>query len=348
MRIARRVRVDVGCLVFASLASACVDAYPGSSVQIDFAAAVQTNPRVGEVAAADQPPPNTHYVLYAVDHVFATNPDGSLVLDGNGAPVIKQTYLFSVKDFAIHAVVNLSSPCFIDAEGTRFPGLHVTQYAGAVRTATGITDPFATGQDPGDVSDVLTADRRNSNLMLIAGALKSVTSYSDASYPAVATGCVGQAGVDATQIPPASCVDAASNAQRLRLCQSVWNADPQLYEGSDKVFTLPLGGKFFGMVEGSNPVNGGFVGGSSFFVEENLVDFDAYLVNWQYDDLDHNGLPDTPAGVTASATGFPYLEGTPRAVTRGVITVPLHHATNPNLAATMAIFPNLNRDDVQF
>ncbi|MBK9034405.1 MAG: hypothetical protein IPL61_24585 [Myxococcales bacterium] len=332
-------------------ATGCVEAFDGSNVQLDLASGVQTNTRPGGVPAPDQPPENTHYVLYAADLVYQTNADGTIVIDASGDPVVDRSYLFEVQEFMVRSVIDTSSPCLIDLEDTRFPGIHVTQYAAAVRTATGITDPFAPNQNRDDVIDVLTADRRVANLPQVEGALKVVSSFANYRYPAIGTACVGQPGADPLLVPPPTCVDAASNAQRLALCKRAWADNPDWYEGSDKVFTLPLNGRFFGMVEGMNPVNQGFVGGSSFFVHQNLVGLDAYLLNWQYDDLDHNGAPDFPASVPMdqrSDTGYLYMQGRPKSVVRGVTTVPMYHATNPRIAATMVIFPNLGDDSVHF
>jgi hypothetical protein len=348
MRIVRRVRADVMVSFLAAIATgACVEAFDGSNVQLDLAGGVQTNTPPGTASAPDQPPENTHYVLYAVDNVYRTNADGTTVIDMAGQPVIERTYLFEVKQFKVRPVIDTSSPCLIDIEATRFPGIHVTQYAAAVRAQTGITDPFAPNQNYDDVVDVLTADRRVSNLSQLQTSMKAVTSTADFAYPATASGC----GVDPQLIPPPSCTDPASNAQRLAQCRALWQANPGWYEGSDKVFTLPLSGEFYGMVEGMNPINGGFVGGASFFVDDNLVGLDAYLMNWQYDDLDHDGQPDFPGTLPAaerSPTGYVYMQGTPEKLTRGTIAVSLTHATNPRITAQMVVFPNLGTDDVNF
>jgi len=361
MRIVRRVRADIGVLAL-TLASAgalatsgCVQPFDGSNVQIDFGTGVQANAAPGEPVQPDQPPANTHFVLYGAKLVYQLDADGHKVLDGGGDPVILQSFLFEVQRFQIKRAIDNASPCFIDLENTRFPGVHVTQYAAALRAATGITDPYAPGQDPDDVIDVLTAERRMFNLPRIQSDLRAVVSHTDYRYPAVGTQCLTEAGVDRMLIPPAisaltdqPCIDPESDALRLKLCEAAWSANPTYFEGSDKVFTLPLNGDFFGMVTGRNPINDGFVGGSGFFVPTNLVGLDAYLLNWQYDDLDHNGAPDVPAGEPSSPTGFVYMQGTPVQVTRGTLTVSLRHPTNSRITATMVIFPNLGSDDIHF
>ena len=344
MRIVR-ARADAVVVALALATGACVEPFDGSNVQIDFNQFVQTNPRPGATLEPDQPPPDTHYELYATQIVRDETVD---------PPVVQQVFVFKVLEFEIRGAIDMTSPCFIDIEATRFPGIHVTQYAQAARDETGIGGvpgdqaPFAPGLDPGAVSDVLTADRRNSLLPMIQASLKAVTSHADFRYPVAGTACAGESGFQPLDIPPARCMDAESNAVRLEVCRNLWKSAPDYYEGSDKVFTLPLNGHFFGMVEGTNPINGGFVGGSGFFVPTNLVGVDAYSLNWQFDDIDHDGNPDVAAGFEPSPTGYQYMIGTPRQVTRGTFTVPLHHPTSTLISATMTIFPDLGSDDVHF
>lgn len=331
-----RVRVWLG-LALAGLAG-CVEPFDGSNLQIDFGAGVQVAAAPGQTPQPDQPPADTHFVLYAADLVTAE--DGT----------ITQAYQFAVTEFQIRPVIDSTSPCFIELEETRFPGLHVTQVLAKIQEVTGVTDPFAPGLPPADVTDVLNAIRRMDFLPRLESSLKTVTAYQPFHYPATAAaGQCPPASADA--LPHPGCRDDASNAQRLRRCRALWADHPDRYEGSDKVFTLPLNGHYLGMVEGTNPINQGFVGGSSMFVDENLVDHDAYLINWQYDDLDGNGTPDFPPTLPVaerSATGYPYLLGRPVSITRGVTTVPMHHPTNSSINAELAIIPNLGRDDVHF
>ncbi len=336
-------------LALLGLAGGCVQPFDGSNLQIDFAEGIQTATLPGRVPEPDQPPPNTHYVLYAADLVYRTDA-GQVVVDADGRPVVDQTYLFEVTEFAIQPIIDRTSPCLIDLEETRYPGLHVSQIRAKVEEVTGVTDPFAPGVPSADVTDVLNAIRRVDNLEKLEGGLKAVTSHQAFRYPTTAP--VGQCPPTAADaMPDPGCRDDASNAQRLRRCRALWAANPDFYEGSDKVFTLPLNGKYLGMVQGRNPLNEGAVGGSSMFVDENLIDHDVYLLNWQYDDLDGNGRPDFPDSIPVgerSASGYPYLQGRPVEITRGVITVPMRHLTNSALRAELAIIPNLGHDDVHF
>ena len=349
--LAHRARVAVLALVAAAApAAGCVEAFDGSNVQIDFAAGVHTSTRPGANPLPDQPPQDTHYELYAADVVYRTDPDGGPVLDDHGDPIIDRAYLFEVTRFAIRPAIDRGSPCLIELDDTPFPGLHVTQFYEQVKLANGADDPFEPGLPSDVVSDLLNARRRVENLEKIETVLKAVVSFEPFRSPATAPeGQCPPAAADA--LPHPGCMDPASNAQRLRLCRELWAGHPDYYEGSDKVFTLPLNGHYLGMVEGMNPLNMGFVGGSSMFVESNLVDHDAYVLNWQYDDLDGDGTPDFPADLPVpqrSRTGFLYMQGAPVEIARGVITVPLRHPTNASINADLAILPNLGQDDVHF
>jgi hypothetical protein len=342
----------VASAALAALAGGCVDPFDGSNLQIDFALAVQTAARPGQTPQPQQPPVHTHYELYAADQVFRTDPDGVPLVDEAGQPILDQTYLFAVTRFEIRPVIDRSSPCFIELEDTEFPGLHVTMYEQAVKArvlaATGFDDPFAPGVPSDVVSDLLGAARRNVNLSKLESDLKAVTSHDPAPYPLVADGCPP---ADGDKLPAPTCTDDASNARRLAVCRRHWADHPELYEGSDKVFTLPLNGSYLGMVQGTNPINDGRVGGSSMFVDINLVGHDAYVLNWQYDDLDADGSPDFPAELVArerSPVGYVYMAGTPREISRDVTTVPLSNPLEPAIKADLAIVPNLGHDDVHF
>lgn len=350
-------RVAALGIVAALAAGGCVEAFDGSNVQIDFGMGVQTSARSFATRQVDQPPPNTHYELYAADVKYQLDAAGQPVVDDQGEPIVVSSIVFEVTEFEISPAIDRSSPCLIDLEDSPHPGLHVTQFAAAVKADTGITDPFVTGQDPDKVTDVLNAMRRVDNLEMIERELRAVTSYDPARYPP-AEHCPPE---NANDMPAPSCNTPAANAQRLRLCKAFWTAHPTFYEGSDKVFTLPLNGRYLGMVGGTNPLNGGSVGGSSMFVDANLVHHDAYFLNWQYDDHDAPPGPDfhvpdpAPASpdhglpVIPTSTGYLYMSGRPVSITRGVTTVPLRHPLHPSLInADLAILPNLGHDDVHF
>ena len=170
------------------------------------------------------------------------------------------------------------------------------------------------------------------NVGLLGGAtgLKAVTSASTAVYPAMAAACDGPA----EQIPPPMCIDDASNQRRLQLCQAAWKADPDLFEGTDRVLTSPLNGVTHGMLLGANPINMGPVGGAQFFVENALDNIDAYAIYTQLDGMD------TP--------GTQVLFGRPTMPTRGVLHIHLVSPLNSLLTAEMAVFVDLGQDSVHF
>lgn len=351
------VAATLGVVVAALAAGGCVEAFNGSNVQIDFGTGVQTSARSFATRQIDQPPPNTHYELYAADVTYQLAADGQPAVDDQGEPIVLSSIVFKVTEFEISPAIDRSSPCLIDLEDAAHPGLHVTEFANAVKVDTGISDPFVAGQDPDQVTDVLNAMRRVDNLEMIERELRAVTSYNPGRYP-VAEHCPPE---DANDLPAPSCNSDTANAQRLRLCRKFWTEHPGFYEGSDKVFTLPLNGRYLGMVSGMNPLNGGSVGGSSMFVDENLIHHDAYILNWQYDDHDATpgpdfhvpdpdpNSPDHGLPVVAAPSGYLYMSGTPRSITRGVTTVPLRHPLHPSLInADLAILTNLGHDDVHF
>ena len=243
--------------------------------------------------------------------------------------------LFEVQRFEIRPVIDVASPCFIDLEDARFPGLHVTEYANKVMEQTGITDPFnpRPGAPSGDVTDVLDAKSAMDHLGPLQGRSRRWSATRPSSTGPSATTCIEQRPRRRPDPVPAAQVHRrSSNAAAPRAVQGgLGRPTPEsYYEGSDKVFTLPLNGKLYGMVEGSNPVNGVTVGGSGVFVDEALDGFDSFTINWQYKDLNGDGQPDYPAGTAdadKSPTGYVYMSGTPVRAARGVINV---HLTNPN------------------
>lgn len=344
----------------------CVEPLRGSNVQIDFAEDVPAVADRGTIPLPGQAPPDTFFTLYAGDYEWVdADGDRRPDLDANGEPLIATAYLFEVQRFEIHKLIDTSSPCFIDLPGgagiegrTVFPGLHVTQHARKTREALELpsdADPLDENMPYDLAVIVLTADRRMELLPRLENELKAVTSSDatvepgvpDFAYPG--TSAMGTCGGNLTDIPHPTCIDDESNALRLALCETMWRvAGPNFYEGSDKVFTLPLNGQFYGLVEGMNPVNAvGLVGGAGFYVDENLVGHDAYLINYQWKDFDGDGDPDAPANML-SDTGQPYLFGRSEHLTRGVTNASFRHATENTVRAQLAVFSQLGEDSVHF
>ncbi len=292
----------------------CVDGFRGSNVQIDFSFATPAQASPGTMPAT-RLPAASHYALVAIRE--GTDTESTFV----------------VQNFEIHPIIDLASPCFIDAgENVRFPGLHVSQYRAKIEEVTGITDVAnpPPGASMNDQIDAATAIQRMTNVMALASeaGIKVVTSASPGGYPAVDADCTG-AG-----LPPPTCIDEASNARRLAICKAAWHADPTLFEGTDRVLTVPLNGTTFGFVVGLNPINMAPVGGAQFFVDEALGGTDEYAIYAQADD--------------ATDLGTLMLDGRPTSPTRGVRHVHLTSPTTPAITAEMAVFEDLGEDDTHF
>ncbi len=302
--------------------AACVSPLPGSNVQLDLSAESPVQAPIGAIPGPNQLPTDVHFTLYAYD-------DGT---DAAGDPVGR---LFSLSQFEVHRVVDVGSPCFIDlADHTEFPGIHVTQYANAVMSKYGFTN---VSNPPPDATmnqeiEVATAVQRELDVDALAGdmGIGVVTSASTATYGAVATDCSLS---DPTQIPPPICTDDASNALRLKLCQAAWAADPDLFEGTDRVLTSPLAGTTHGFVDGINPLDAAPIGGAQLFVPDELSGFAGYAIYWQVDNM-----PDP---------GTLLLYGQATMPTLGVMHV---HMISPGsgLTAELAIFANLDQDGTEF
>ena len=304
------------CAIGLSALVGCVDGFRGSNVQMDLSFPIPAQAPRGAMPRVNELPSNSHYRLYAMQE-----------RDGREST-------FEVDRFEIHMIVDPSSPCFIDADvHVPYPGLHVTQYRAKVEAVTGITDianPPATATKE-DIIDVATAIQRAGNVAALAGdsGIKVVTSASAGGYPPVDPNCNG------TGLPPPSCIDDASNARRLAVCRAAWAADPLLFEGTDRVLTVPLNGTTFGVVVGLNPLNLAPVGGAQLFVDEALGGTDEYAIYYQTDGVENT-------------LGTLLLSGRPRSPTRGVRHVHMTSASSPNITADLAVFENLDEDDTHF
>ena len=315
--VRRATRFTIVGAVAAVAAAGCVDGFRGANIEIDLSPGTSVQAHVAGAPAAGELPANSHFTLYAIQE------NASLVR------------LFELTRFEIHRIVDPTSPCFIETgENVPHPGLHVTQFAAKIGEDTGIADyknPPATATDQQKLL-MDTAVQRMANVAALGSAtgIKVVASASTSTYPQVATSCGGPQD----QIPPAMCSDDASNELRLRLCQAAWNADPDLWEGTDRVLTAPLNGTTHGMVLGLNPINMAPVGGAQFFVDQALDRVDAYAIYVQVDDMDQPGTQ--------------LFFGRPTTSTRGVSHIHMVNPMNPMLTAEMAVFAELGQDDVHF
>lgn len=308
--------------VFIALASSsgCVDGFRGSNVEIDLSPFTPSQVSASATPRANELPSDVHFSLYAVQEDTAGGSE----------------HLFLMQQFEIHKIVDLASPCFIDVgEHVPHPGLHVSQYATQIGIDTGIPDirnPPANATEHQKI-EAATAVQRMMNVEALGGdmGIKAVTSASTTTYPGIAPDCTPADNL----IPPPTCTDDASNARRLSMCQAAWKADPTLWEGTDRVLTAPLAGTTYGLVVGQNPVNLAPVGGAQFFVEQALLDIDAYAIYWQTDGLTSPG--------TLLYTGTP----TPTP-TRGVSHVHMANPAFPGSTADLVIFADIGEDDVHF
>ncbi len=297
-----RVIIATGLL---ALFAGCVDEFQGSNIQFDFSPATA-------VSGA-----NDHLTLYAYQ----------------GDPQVGR--LFELQRFEIHKVANLDSPCFIDVgDHVPHPGLHVSKYAEVIGNDVGIpdiTNPPPNASEEAKIAAATAVQRQNNVALLFgAGGIKAVTSASTANYPAVAADCAAADG-----IPPPSCTDEVSNQRRLEVCQKMWDANPDYYEGTDRVLTSPLNGTAAGNVDGTNPINLAPVGGAQFYIDEVVNDVDGYALYTQPDAQTEPG-------------GELLLFGAPGIQTRGVIHVHMTNAAAPALFADLAIFSDLGQDTTSF
>jgi len=315
-------------------ASGCVEPFSGSNVQFTLSGAHIP----GTPSDFGRPPPGTHYEFHAFELITDTDMDGN--------EVVVQTFTHKIANFEVRPMVDTSSPCFIEVHNTPFPGLHSTQVARKLREVYGIDDPYnpPAGADAGEIIDILTADRRMDGQGLIETGIKAITTHDPSEYP--------------SDIPAIDRIDEASNDLRRQKCRAFWADHPLKYEGSDQVFTLPHNSPWIGAVDGADPRNSVFIGGAKIEVEAGLIGIDGMLMNWQYDctpaDLLAEGLdctpdyPDTLADDQKSDLGVHYMAGNAVAKTRGVINVPLESRTFSQLSGEIAIFANLDNDQVHF
>ena len=270
---------------------------------------------IGNTPGTNELPTNTRFTLYGIQTTETTEA------------------LFALQTFEVHAMVDAGSPCFIDRGQTaRFPGIHSSMYAERIAEETGIQDyrnPPSTASER-DKIEAATAEQRMRNIEALANGLKVLTSASDVGYPPVAAACPGSD----SQLPPIDCIDDTSNENRLRLCERTWAANPDLWEGTDRVLTAPLNGTTMGMVEGVNPINLAPIGGVTFNIDEAVSQMDAFAIYYRLD--------------TELDPGTLLLYGTPSEPTRGVSRVKMTSIIRPNLTADLAVFADLGTDQEQF
>ncbi len=311
------------------ITSGCVKPFQGSHVELDLGGATDIP---GDARPLEgQPPSDTHYELY----VITTDPTDPTMVKG---------LAFKLIDFEVVPVIDQADPCFIEAdEQAKFPGLHSTMIAAKTTekfTAGGHTP---TADEAGQIAD---AEARLANQSALQSQLKTVVSHQVTFKLPDGTMSTRKdlRTKLAALVPDPSMIDDTSNKTRLSVCRKFWAANPDFYTGSDKVYSLPLNGVYYGMVEGINPINSAPLGGADFEVPDTFKDFDSLAINWQFNDptdpraADHGNSP----------TGYHYMAGKPQDRNRRVINVPLQNVDNPAIAGNAAIIPAIDEDQVHF
>jgi hypothetical protein len=335
MRLAwRQVRLGFIAVALSVGASGCVDAYDGSWVEFSLGPGTQVPADTGNVGFG-QPPANTHYEFW--------------VASGNSS--------FKVAEFLVVTQFDSKFPCFIETGRAQYPGLHSTKYYDRILADATADDPTP---DQDEVNRLADADKRMKNMVVVEKNLKAVVGYDPTMTPQILADLANDVNTNA----PINMMDDVSNANRLKICQAFFDKHPDFYVGGDKVFSLPLAGHWYGMVEGSDPRSNAPVGGAGFTVPFTFKKFDFLLMNWQFNDAhyDADGRLDTsqtndpritgtvgtlgPFG--PSWTGYFYMGGSPREATRRTINVDLRNPQFNSLNAKMAIFPAINEDDATF
>lgn len=290
-------------------AGGCVDNFDGSKIELYLHGGVQVpgdNP-----SGNGRPPSDTHYSIY----------------------VSKETAVFFIIDFDIRPVIDVGDPCFIEEEGSRFQGLHSTKIVQKL-TEAAMADGNVSNQEAGDIA---AAQIRVANMGLLQSTLKAFTAHEAGLSNAILA-------PDLAAVPPADAIDDATNAQRLAACKQIWSKHSGYYVGTDKVLTIPLNGTYYGLVEGTDPRNNAFLGGGSVTTKDSFPQFDAFRVNWAFND------PNDPraANFPPSTIGYHYMAGAPIERVRGVINVTIENEDFSQIAGEVSIYTDLGEDDVQF
>jgi hypothetical protein len=296
-------------LLAAALSTACVDNFDGSKIELLLNGGVDVP---ADPPGSGRPPSDTHYEIW----------------------IARDQSVFHITDFDIHTAISRSDPCFIEEEGSRFPGLHSTQIANkliAVATAGGRTP---TDEEAGEIAQ---AKVRVGNMTLLESSLKVFTAHEAGLTEAQITALTAD-------VPTPDRTDDASNAERLAKCKAVWHDHPGYYVATDKVLAIPLNGTYYGLINGTDPRNGALVGGGSIDVGASFPVFDAMRIVWNWNDPNDarkDGFPPT-------SSGYYYMAGTPVMIVRGTINVSLVNQDFARIGGEASIYTNLGRDDVHF
>ncbi len=312
----------------AMAAASCVEPYRGS--WIEFVLGSNSHVPGDDNPGSGKPPSGTHYEMW---------------LSTGGRA-------FHLTSFRIVKQVEPDFPCFIEDENSRFPGLHTTMWV--EKNLEEVTADGSTSEPEGEaeLGQMADAIERESNMQRVSGQLKAIVAYDPAVTPQVLAAL--QAEVDAQA--PITATDDAANARRTAVCEAFFAAHPHFYVANDKVYSLPLSGDWYGIVEGTDPRNNGPVGGAGVTVPVSFEHFDYLWINWQFDDPNDprisgavvNDQGDSQGPYGPSAYGYHYMTGTPQYRTRRVITVEAQNAQFSAINATFGIYTSIGNDDVHF
>jgi len=292
-----------------ALASACVDNFDGSKIELLLNGGVDVP---ADPPGGGRPPSDTHYEIW----------------------VARDASAFHITDFEIHTAISRADPCFIEEEGSRFPGLHSTQIANKLRDTYTAGGRTPTDQEAGEIA---AAKVRVGNMTLLESSLKVFTAHE--------AGLTAAKLVELTAgVPAPDQTDDASNAERLARCKAIWRDHPGYYVATDKVLAIPLNGTYFGLVNGTDPRNQALVGGGSIDVGASFPEFDALRIVWNWNDPNDTRKNDFPP----TNSGYYYMAGKPVMIVRGVINVSLVNEDFARIGGEASIYTNLARDDVHF
>ena len=319
MRLAWRSCRLLALAVLSAAGTGCVEAYDGSWLEFELGPKTQVPSNTDREDG--RPPQDTHYEFWVT-----TGPNS-----------------FHLADFQVVKQIDTTFPCFIDVEGTRYPGIHSDRFYTRL-----LEDALATGDpntpDEEELGILADADRRMDNQVAVEAALKAVVGWDPAMTPALLAQL-------ATDVGDFSTTDDASNAARLATCQKFFDDHPDYYVGQDKVFSVPLSGHWFGMVRGTDPRNMAPVGGAGFTVPLSFEQFDRLMITWQFNDPNDPRITGTVDGIGPfgpSETGYYYMDGPPQYRTRRTVNVDMASKFFGGINAHIAIFPGINDDGATF
>jgi hypothetical protein len=301
------LRATVLLAAAASLIS-CVEPFDGSKVEILLRSTILLP---GDDGRFGRPPSDTHFVLYAV----------------------KDESVFPLRQFDVKPVINRVDRCFIEEEGTRFPGLHSTRIEEKLRQVA-LADGQVTAEEAGDIA---TAQRRLSVLPALEAQVRVITAHE----PGLTDRTIATFQMT---LPPPEMIDDATNLNRLGACRTFFAEHPEYYVGTDKRLAIPINGVYFGVVEGRDPRNNGNLGGAAFDVPFNLDGVDALRLNWDFNDPNDTRRP----MFGDSTVGYHYMSGRPTSRLRGVTNFAMRHVDVAQNSGEIAIFTNIGDDEVNF